>query len=372
MRIVFVSEDGLPDFRVEKMMNTLSNLFDEIHFIGEFNGFSDFKLEKQPVIHNIKWGRSVNLFLEPYYSWTKRRVRKILKHINPDLVIAVNLVSASMLDDQGIPVIMDYHEVWSLLLNYIEPPTFSRKIVHIFKKIKYPKIEEEMVKKYPTITFSKYVAKYFMEKYGVRDMIVVKNFPSCKEYGKIAFRELSCDKILFAYIGKKTLRFDGQTYRDIRPTLEALDKLWRNNRNFQVLVAGLRESTLPFIKPLGWLKHVELYDAISRAHVGILSYKPSPIQYLVDPNKAYIYMHSGAVPVITSTHKELLETINNKAFIVDADNYEESLVKTYNEILEMDCSLLNSFRREVLDYARENLVWEKQDNMIVDFVKRHI
>jgi len=372
LKIVFVSEDGLPDMRVEKMMNTLAPIADEIHFVGRFKRFSGFKLLKKPIVHSVEWDRKVNLFIEPYYTWVKNKVLRIIDDIKPDLVIAVNLVAGSMLYKTSYNVVMDYHEVWSLLLKYIEPQKFLSKITYFIRKHKYPALEEKLVSKYPTITFSKYTCKYFREKYGLTNSIVVKNFPSKHEFENIEFRELECGEKIFTYIGKMTLEYDGQSYKDIRPTIMVLDKLWSENKRFSVHVAGVKYSDKPYIKPLGWLQHIELYSVIRETHAGIHSYKPSPIQYLVDPNKVYIYMHSGATPVVTDTHRDLLETIGRKAFIVESSNYMDSLYRTYREIIEMDCMELNKFRKQAFEYARNNLVWEKQDTDIIDFIKRNM
>ncbi len=41
-KVAFVSEDGLPDIRVEKMMNIVAAIAEEAHFIGRVSGKNMF------------------------------------------------------------------------------------------------------------------------------------------------------------------------------------------------------------------------------------------------------------------------------------------------------------------------------------------
>lgn len=370
MKIAIISDDGLPDARIEKLINTLSKIVNEIHFIGDFRGWSGIELSVEPVIHSVKWDRKVNLLLPPYFQWIFRKVRKILESIKPDIVIACNLVSGYIVDKLGYPMILDYHEVWSLLLKYIEPPTFLRKLTYKRRCSKYPVLEEVLVKKYPTITISDNARRYFMEKYGVSNIYVVKNYPSKLEVARIVFTELDCRIKYFSYIGRDLVFFDGQTYRDMRPVIKALDNIWSKRKDFRVLLLGTRESTREYIDALGRRKHIELYDTLSKSHYGLLTYKPSPVQYLVNPNKPYMYAHSGTLPIITSSIEEIARDLGKYSIIVDADNYSDSLLETLETILNMECEEINGLRKKIYEYSRKKLIWEKQEDTILDLLKK--
>ncbi|MCD6300928.1 MAG: glycosyltransferase [Staphylothermus sp.] len=371
MRVLIVSEDGLPDIRVEKMINTLSKIVNEIYFVGDFRGWSGIGLSVKPKIYSVKWDRKVNLLLPPYFQWAFRKVKKVLESIRPDIVIACNLVAGYMIDKLGYPMIFDYHEVWSLQLKYISPPTLPRKLTYKRRVRLYPKLEELLLSKYPVITISNNARQYFIEKYGISEskIFVVKNYPSILEINNIEFNELDCKNIVFAYMGKDLVFFDGQTYRDLRPTLSVLDKLWIEMKNFKVYLVGSKKSIRQYIEAFGRKKHIYIYNVFTKTHFGILSYKPSPVHYLVNPNKAYMYSHSGSIPVITDTMKEIVSEIGRYSFIVSSINFEESLYSTYKSILESDYEETNKMRRRIFEYARQNLIWEKQEKTIFSALK---
>ncbi len=370
-RVLIVSEDGLPDIRVEKMMNTLARIAEEIHFIGEYRGFSGIELIKKPVIHNVTWSRRENLLIPPYYHFLARRVKKLVEEIKPELIIAVNLIAGSILDKYGYNFILDYHEAWSLLLEYIKPPSILRKVTYMLRKHRYPSLEEKLVTKYPFITFSNNAREYFREKYGIEKIYVVKNYPSILELKHVSYTELDCSKKYFVYIGRDLVFFDGQTYRDLRPTLSVLEELWRQRRDFKIKLIGYSGSPKPFIEGVGRVKHIEMYEHVIQTHYGILSYKPAKVQRIVNPNKPYIYGLAFSIPIVTSSLNEIVSDLGEYSILVDIDNYMDSLKKTYHDLLDMDCEEINKRRRTIHDYIVNNLLWEKQENIVLEAVKKH-
>lgn len=371
-KILFVSEDCLPDIRVEKMMNTLSKITEEIHFIGCFKGFTGLKLDKKPIIHSVEWGRRENLLIPPYYQFLARKVDKIIRRIKPDVIIAVNLVAASILDKYGYDFILDYHEAWTLLLEYINPPTIPRRITYMIRKRKYPKLEEKILTRHVFITFSMRAKKYFYEKYGVTSSYVVKNYPSRRETEYFDYQPLECSTKKLVYIGKDLVFFDGQTYRDLRDTVKVLEELWSSRRDFEVILIGYRGEPRSFIKGIGRVQHIQMYKYLSQTHYGILTYKPvRKVQRIVNPNKPYQYGLAGSIPIITSSLEEIIEDLGQYSIIVDADNYLDSMKKTYREILDLECEELDRRRRDLVKHVSENLVWENQESVIYEVVKKY-
>ncbi len=368
-KILFVSEDNLPDIRIEKMINTLSNMGEEIHFIGDYKGFTGIKLYKKPIIHRVKWDRKTNLLIPPYYIWVKKKVEKIIEEIKPDLIIAENLIAAYMLDELKQDFIFDYHEVWSLLLRYISPPTLLRRLTYLRRKKIYPKLEEKILPKYPLITISDNAAKYFKEEYGVARFTVVKNYPSKLEVKDILFNEIECSTKQFIYVGRDFVFFDGQQYRDLRPTVSILDKLWSSYKRFKIKLVGTSKANREYVEALGWIKHIDLYKILAIIHYGILTYKPSPPQYLVNPNKPYMYGHSGVIPLITGSIEEIVNDLGGYSIIIDPENYINSLEEKYREAIETDCETINKMRKRIYSYCREKLVWENQERKILSFIK---
>ncbi len=371
MKIAIVSEDGLPDIRVEKLFNTFSKITSKLYFIGEYHGLTGISLTIKPEIYNIPWGRLVNLYIQPHHWITKRKVEKILDKIKPDLVVSINLVAADIVDSLKIPQIIDYHEVYSEMMKYVEPPNTIRKAIHWRRSKIYPKLEEKLLTKHPFITITPKAGKYFEEKYGVKHYITVRNYPSIKEYTPKENITLNCSIKRFYYIGRDILVYDGRLYRDMRSTRKILEELYREINNFEVLVAGIDDHNKPPFNGLGRLKHIELYSYQGRVHYGLITYVPKPIHRFFSPNKAYIYAHIGAVPIITETLEDLVNDLGEHAIIVAGNNYTEELYSKLGEAVSMDCGEIERRQLKLIDYARRRLVWERQEDEIIKFIEKN-
>ncbi len=356
MRVAVVSEDGLPDIRVEKMMNTLSRIAEEVHFIGRFRGFSGLPLGRRPIVHGVVWNKYAALSTPPYYLWVERAVLGWLRRIGPDVVVSVNLVPTYISLKSGIPTIMDYHEVYSEMLDEMRAPNPILDLgLSIIKKIYYKL--ENILREIPYVTVSEEAADYFVEKYGNENYIVVKNYPSVLEVRDLVLEDLEdCDFKRFLYIGKDLLRYEGKRFRDLRETLRVLEEAWRERGDFEVLLAGDRNGH-GFVRSLGWLGHMELYRLINEAHFGLLSYSPNRVQRYFSHNKAYMYAHLGTVPIVTETLSGIVRDLNGNALIVRSGDFTDSLREVIGMALDMDCGSLNDVRRRLHAHARENLLW---------------
>ncbi len=372
MKIAIVSEDGLPDIRVEKMINTLSKIASEIHYIGEYYGLTGLPLKAKPVIHRVKWGRPVNLHLPPHYGSAAEKVKELLNEVKPDLVVAVNLVAARIVEKSGYNMIIDYHEVYSETLKHVETYNPLRLITNRLRRRIYPRLEEELLPKHPFITISSEAGRLFEEKYGAGEYIVVRNYPSVLEAPeKIDWTEYCGNGRKIYYIGKDLLVYDGRKYRDMRNTRSILEKLYRSRGGFEVYIAGVRNGFSEPFYPLGRLPHIELYKYTGMMHFGLITYAPHPLHRLFSPNKVYIYAYMGAIPIITETLKEPVNDLDGLAVVVNAEGFNEDLEEKLGDLLSMDCDSLLQWSKKLVRYARARLAWERLEHKILRFIQRH-
>lgn len=372
LKIAIVSEDGLPDVRVEKEILTLSKHFDEIHFIGDFKGFALWDIDNKLKIHPVKWGRLENLLVQPYYTWLIKRVRRVLNEVKADVYLAVNLVAGNVLEELKLDFALDYHEVWSLMLKYIQPPTLARKLTYIRRRIIYPKLEEKLLSKRPYITVSRKSAQYFLDKYGNSDYAIIENYPSINEVRdvKLSSNRKTGELRTFCYIGKDLFLYDGHLSRDLRETVSTLDELWKNGYRFKVFVFGTNVKDREYVEALGWRRLINIYGEAVSMDFGIMSYKPASIHEFFSMNRFYTYVHTGLIPVITDTFKQYVASLHGFLLTVSSENYTEDLWVKYREALNMDDEEIYRRKTGLITYARGSYIWEKQEGELVGFIKK--
>ena len=123
MRILHVSHDGLPDWRVEKSALTSSNHGHDVFFAGKKASENYRKDRVFKKIYEIDWTAKAIYGVPYYWHAARNQLSKILKQVRPDVVHAHNLFSAKLAQDLGEHFVYDDHESWSkhsLLLKEME------------------------------------------------------------------------------------------------------------------------------------------------------------------------------------------------------------------------------------------------------------
>jgi len=105
-------------------------------------------------------------------------------------------------------------------------------------------------------------------------------------------------------------------------------------------------------------------------HFGLLAIRPTPYHKCCGLNRAYIMAHLGAVLVITGTYESVLEDLKEFSLVVDKENFEESLVEVLRKAIDFDCDELNDLRRRLYEYSRSKLVWDLQDDVLAEAVRK--
>src|ERR671918_3078660 len=178
MRILHVSHESLPVWRIEKSAISAANSDNKIFFAGRVsNPYSRNTFSK---IYKIGWTAKARLGLPFYWHSVKKQLEKVLNETKPDVIHAHNIFSAKMVSEFRIPFVYDDHEFWPIyvkrqsevskqnkmntrVFSRAWPRTIIRKSVRDFltsRAIKlWTKCEREIVSSHPTITVSDQIAE---------------------------------------------------------------------------------------------------------------------------------------------------------------------------------------------------------------------
>lgn len=339
MRLAIVSDSGLPDARVEKEMKILEKMGAETFFVGPYRGLSLLSEDVLAGVIEVRWNRLARLGVEPYYHWVKKSVRRALSSIRPDLVVAVNIFAAIIVSELGYHLVFDDHEVYSLEVycdKSLYEKSFMRKLVWRRKYEVFREWESKVSEVAPTIVVSQKAKEYY-QNIGASRIFVIKNYP-LQDEAPVLKKDVSCEEIKFSYIGSDivTLR---RVFRDMMPTLQVLDKLSKQFRLLLEVLGVTGSSMYNFVRLLGYVEHKKLYEHVSKTHAGLLTWRPVWFHAYANPNKAYIYAHSGSIPVISSSLGPVVEDLKSYAVIVGESNFEQNMEQRLKELLSTDSPL---------------------------------
>lgn len=118
-----MSDDSLPDWRIEKSAISASNHGYEIFFAG--NDSINYRNKIFSKIYEIKWTAKARYGISTYWHYVKKEVRKVIEEIKPDIVHAHNIFSAKMMSEFGLPFIYDDHEYWSQYSKIISEAVYA-------------------------------------------------------------------------------------------------------------------------------------------------------------------------------------------------------------------------------------------------------
>lgn len=376
--VTVVNDTPLPDARVEREIMTLINMGFKVSYIGPFKYTTLIKDHFIENIIRISWSREARLKIEPYYSWLKRRVSRILRRLKPDIILAENIFAGMIVHELGYPMVLDDHEIYSLETKSYYLPSLNpiKYFITKYKICLFKSVEKTIAEKHPVIVVTENSKNYYINVHGAShsNVFVIKNYPSIVEIRNIKFNKLSNQKIRFVYIGSSVGLYLKIPHKDLSLTFKVLDELYRvykNRKKFEVIFIGKSiNNERAYIKTTGYLKHSEMFKFTSQAHYGLASWKPSWFHKYCNPNKPYIYAHSAALPVITETLDSIIKDMRGYSIIVKSREFLTNLKNTIISLLDLDEDTMNKQRLRLFEYSRKNLLWEKQSSKLVNSIKR--
>ena len=368
--ICYVSGDGLPDVRVEREFYSLGRSGFQLSFLGKVsrtnNIFEAAGVKVNLVNYDIGLNRYVNLRIEPYYTWAKRRIGRALRRIRPDIVVAVNIVAGAIVHELGYPMVLDDHEVYSKKALY-SPATGVDKLIRARKLKLFLKYERMVAEHHPVIVVSEYGQAYYRG-LGARAYLV-KNWPVAAEVRDLKFRRLPCRPLRVAVITRDISPRRVSYNRDIRLAWKLLQVYVRHGLVHAVVIGDRGVKSSRNIESLGYIPHNDIYGVLQNCHAGLLALAPTPHHAFCGSNRAYMYMHVGCIPIVTASLESVLIDLGDYEFAVDTWQFAKSLADILKKLLDLDCNELNSVREGILNLARRRLVWDLQSNVLVDAVK---
>ncbi|HSN96082.1 MAG TPA: hypothetical protein VLR10_02695, partial [Nitrososphaeraceae archaeon] len=216
--------------------------------------------------------------------------------------------------------------------------------------------EKEIVLSHPTITVSEQIAEQLRTIYHGKKVFVVPNFPmysEVKDFEKPHF----IDSLSSVYAGV-------EARGDITPAHRKIDGfistfLEKDIGNL-VIIGWNDKSTSNKVKYSGFLSRQDMFREMFNHSIGLIPWKRHWTHDFLSPNKAYEYAHAG-LAVLTSSGFEPVKQIL-KEHCITFDDYEGMATKLmyFKENLDE----LYKRRLQIFNYARENLIWEKNEKFI--------
>ncbi|MDW0171489.1 MAG: hypothetical protein QOK57_06700 [Nitrososphaeraceae archaeon] len=377
MRILHLSDDGLPDWRVEKSALTAKKAGHEVFFGGRLN--NDAKSTIFSEIHRINWTAGAMVGIPYYYHRVKKQIEKLVKQLGPDIIHSHNIGSAKISHDLGLPAVFDDHEYFRMLSRVNAENIHLQNTTNLksgFDRVKqnmklsfisrqsisnWTNWEKELVLSVPTITVSEQIANELREAGDgkTKEIIVVPNFPLETE---ISFKEPQAHGHLSSVYAGGDSKHKQVTNRDI----SGLTSLFADNDIGNLTIIGWEyaESSEKY-KATGFLPRDKMFSEMIRNSIGLIPWKKHSSHPFLNPNKAYEYAHAGLFVMLTSDLRSVANTLEDNCLTFE--DYDDLASKL--EYFRSNTDELYERRLKIFNYARKNLFWEKHEQKIMDAYK---
>jgi glycosyltransferase involved in cell wall biosynthesis len=380
MKVLHVSQLGLPDWRVEKSALTGINYGYRVFFAG--NLLSDYHTNNSKIfekLYKIEWPDSnypKNQFL-PYilfgktsiWNSVKKQIKQILNDLRPDFVHAHNLQSAKLISEFDVPMIYNDHEYWSIYIKRIYETKLlkdngkfaSKKKNFLYNRIIkiWSKWESDIVSKYPTIVTSKTTLNEMEQKYS-KEIFLLPNFPMKNETSRAQFPRFH-DELTSVYAG-----IESKKGIPAHRNMIGLERVFNENDVGKLILIG-KTNFQPSKKVInrGLLLRNDMYNEMAKCSIGLLPMKRIWSHKYINPNKTFEYAHAGLHIICTSSFTDVISTLHNNCTIFDDYNdLTNELLYFHNNKEELYKKRINIF-----NFAKEHLLWEKYEKNILDAYK---
>jgi glycosyltransferase involved in cell wall biosynthesis len=387
VKVLHVSQLGLPHWRVEKSAITGINYGYKVFFAGLSSPESINNSKVFEKIYKLNWPVTnyPKVLLIPYILlgkpsiWlsVKKQIKIILEDLRPDIVHAHNLISAKLISEFDIPMIYNDHEYWSIyikrkyeskLLNN-NTNSDNNKVLRKVKSYLYNRIiniwskwEADIVTRYPTFVVSKTIANEMKQKYSNKVFLL----PNCPKETEIpvSYVPLIHDDLNSVYAGIEPLK--EASALSAHRNITGLDLVFNENDVGKLVLIG-RTNFQPSAKVIckGLLSRNEMYNEMAKCSIGLLPMKKIWSHKYINPNKTFEYAHAGLHVVCTSSFSDVVETLdNNCTTIEDYDDLVTQLLYLRDNKEE-----LFKKRIKIHEFAKKNLTWERYEGHIIEAYK---
>jgi glycosyltransferase involved in cell wall biosynthesis len=377
MRILHLSDTGLPDWRIEKSALTGIKHGNEVAFAGGPVGdatsgpFNKFFL--------ILWTAKARMGIPYYRHVVKKQIQRILEDFRPDIIHAHNIAAAKLISDSKCPFVYDDHEYWSQhakllieierearierfrngLAEFIQniPMMLRRVLINRYCVSVWSSWERDIVSMQPTITVSHGIANDLRAIGRTNKVFVVPNFPLAEETAEVTIQPHT--HLSSVYAGKDGPGSLKYPHRNIDGLVEMFES--RGNIGSLSILGWTDPKRSQNVHYAGFLPRKEMFAEMSRHSIGLLPWKKHWQHEFVSPNKVYEYAHAGLHVLCTSSLKEVRTNLRDNCMTFDS--YEDMAAAL--EYLSGNMEVVYQKRRRTLDFARANLLWEKFEEEIL-------
>ena len=379
MRILHLSHEGLPDWRIEKSALSALKFGHQVMFGGVNSTNYDRRVFSN--IYVIDWTLGARFGLPFHWNSVKKQVKQVVEQSKPDVVHAHNIFAAKMISELGIPLVYDDHEYWSvyaralaekpipykksakLIADDISPvKKIIRKVVwntilrHRAVKL-WTKWEYDLVSSVPTIVTTRRAAEELkaLVKNNSNLLFVVPSFPMKCE---VKTKKPTFHSILSSvYAGGDTLGNGTQPHRN----MDGLIDVFNNNNIGSLTLIGVKGESSKKVKCLGFLSREAMYDEMFKHSIGLMPNRRHWLHQYRDANKPYEYAHAGLLVMFVSSYESVISNFNgNCCTFEDYDEMTQQLLYFKSNLEE-----LYNRRLRTLAYARNELIWENYERNIL-------
>ena len=374
MKILHLSHESLPDWRIEKAAISALNNSHEVAFAGIYP--KDYNNDTFSEIFSMVWTAKARFGIPFYWRSVKKQLAKIIREARPDIVHAHNLFSAKMISEFDIPFVYDDHEYWPIQARLLKeignlpasekteavqsvfdlPKRIRRNFITNYAVKLWTKWESEVVSSHPTITVSSKIAEEMKTTAGNTGKIfVVPNYPLRAEVG-IFTKPLPHPRLSCTYAGGDA--HNKEKYPHLNR--EGLPELFGNHDIGDLTIIGSEGHSSENVRYVGYLKRDSMYMEMSNHSIGLVPFKQHWSHAYLNPNKAYEYAHAGLYVMCTSSLTTIRESLKDNCSTFE--DYETLVPQL--EYFKGNPDVLYNKRLRIFEFAQANLIWEKNEQDI--------
>lgn len=360
MRVLISAFSNLvTDQRIEKICATLLAAGYQVELVGN-DWQNKTRVQRDYPVKIIRIKSSSLKFGYPEFNL--KLFRHLAKNISPKTILYCNDLDAlaanyAISRRYNLPLVYDSHEI------YTEMPSlqgrFTQKIWRFLEKSIVPNL------KY-FITASDGYADWFVQWYGIRRPVVIRNFPR-RHFHFMPERATPQKRIIY------------QGALNPSRGLEQLVSAMRFLPNAELEIYGdgplksqleqhiSNENVIEKVKLMGRRLPADLRESSRLADVGVSLEQNNGLSYYYSlPNKISDYIQAG-VPVVVSDFPEMSRLV--RAFQV-GEIWQPATVENLAETLQKVLDKGKSAYQHNLESAAQKLCWEREETALLDLMKK--
>jgi glycosyltransferase involved in cell wall biosynthesis len=382
LRILHLSDHGIPDWRIEKTAISESKLGHEVMFAGPNDGEISYNTKTFSKVYEINWTIAARFGLPLYWNSIKKQTANVINEAKPDIVHAHYIFSAKMISEFGLPFVYNDPECEPIYVRaHIAEATASYRnssrvregtlstMRRIAKAAAWDLImkhraitlrtdwQNELISSAPIIVPSNRAAEEIRKTNDTAKLFVIPNFPSMsevKDFERPRFNT-KLSSVFAGYDGSKEILATWYTRR-----LDGVHELFEDNDIGALAMIGVKGESSAKIKYMGFLPRQSMYEEMFKHSVGLYPTNKHWSHRICSPNKIYEYAHAGLFVLCASSFETVIEDLKGNCAVFEDHDDMVSQLKYYKENLD---ELYNK-RVKTFNIARDNLIWENYEKNI--------